>query len=156
MGEKLSEVGLEILYDEIMAEIHDIWMYNKQKGLIRQKEIINKINAHPEILRMRTRDWGYRTIGMQTAMFNLFYVTMRALQDGEACVLKNERNKNIYDTIKIYTNFRDQIVNSWQYERLVTKKEESLTSRKEPQYNDDDLFNEYEYADMDQYDSIVE
>ncbi len=154
---KLSQEELIKLYEEILDEISNIAvteMQNTPEGVARQKEIIEKINEHPEVLRVHTRDWSYVTIGIDAVMHQLFYVTMRALEDVEACVLKSTSGRSTYDHIKSNDNFRNRIVNSWQYKRLIERLEARLAGEEESEYDDDDLFDEDE--NIDKYDSIME
>ncbi len=143
---KLSQEELEKLYKEIMEEIDYIWrcyFQNDQNGIARQKEIVRKIDEHPEVLRVKKSNWSYRTIGIQAVGYGLFYVTMRALQDDEACMLRDWYNDNTYDTIKKHTGFREWVVNSQEYKDLVARLESEVAT-----------FDEYD--DMSEYDSIME
>ncbi len=153
----MTQEKLEKLYDEILEDmwiIYNAHSQNTPDGIARQKAIIKKINKHPEVLRVQTNKWGNDTIGIYAVNRKLFYVTMRVLQDGEACLLKDMLEKNVYDYIKTSEDFRDRIVNSWQYKRLVKRLEARLAGKEEPEYDDDDLFDEDENAD--EYDSIME
>ncbi len=164
MGNTLRKKELMKLYNDIINEMKDIFdndLADTSEGVARQRAIIGKIDAHPEVLRVQTEDWAYYTIGICAALDRLFYVTMRALEDVEACMLKDDSNENIYGAIKCEEKLQKRIVNSWQYKRLIAKQEESLISGEEPQYDDDDLFGEDECfddkdEDMSEYDSIME
>ncbi len=153
----MDEKKLKKLYSQIMddmANIKNNSMQDTPEGMARQKAIIEKIDEHPEVLRVQTKRWSHYTIGMAAACYNLFYVTMRALEDWEACMLMSSGDRTTYDYIKLHWDFRERIANSWQYKRLIAKQEEALTSGEEPQYDDDDLFDKDENAD--EYDSIME
>ncbi len=157
MGNTLSKKELEILYNKIIYQMCNIEkIQDTPKGIAMQKEIIRKIDEHPEVLRVQTGDLRYKTIGIYAAINEFFYITMRALQDTEACELRaGPKKQNIYELIKRNKKFQERIVNSWQYARLVKRLEARLAGEEEPHYNDDDLFDD-EYEDMDQYDSIME
>lgn len=156
--EKLREEELEKLYDDIMHEIDEIYdnkIQDTPEGVARQRTIISKINAHPEVLRVRTNKWNKRTIGIAAAWYSLFYIIMRALEDAEACMLMSGGEFDIYDVIGLSGDLQERIVDSWQYKRLIERLEARLAGEEEPQYDDDDLF-EDEYEDMDQYGTIIE
>lgn len=119
---------LEKLYDKIMNLIHSYNPYADTLGAkAKQKAIIKKIDEHPEVLRVQTKKWGYRTIGIQAVMDKLFYVTMRALQDAEACALRNKWGNDIFDNIKLSDDFYENIVNSPEYQDLEAMQNTQVT-----------------------------
>ncbi len=120
---------LEKLYDKIMRLINCYNPYADALGAkAKQRAIIKKIDECPEVLRVQSRDWGYRTIGIQAAKFKLLYVTMRALQDAEACALRNKWGDDIFDTIKLSDDFYENVVNSPEHKELIKNLENDLAT----------------------------
>lgn len=149
MGDKLDKKELEELYEEIMTEMHDI-VY-KNSGMTdlsaRREEIIRKIDAHPEVLRVQTNKWRNQTIGICAAYHEFFDIVMRTLRDIKASELRDDKGYDIYDEIKDSINLSGQIVNSDEYKELVKKLQDEL---------DIAVVIDDEDEDMDQYDSIME
>ncbi len=143
---ELSGKELEKLRIKIIDAMYNMDYENSQdtpKGVAKQKEIIEKINEHPEVLRVQTKRWGHRTIGISAVWFGSFYVAMRALEDAEACELQDDDGDDVYQYIKNNNSFRERMVNSQEYKDLVARLESEVAE-----------FDEYE--DMSEYDSIME
>lgn len=173
-GKKLNKKELIILYVDIMDQMYYLYRHNMKdtkEGKVWQKHIVSRINAYPEILHIQTKSKNNQTIGMRAVSFELFYVAMRALQDAKACLLKDANKSTIFDRLKGRDAFRNRVINSDEYERLVGRLEARLAGKEEPKYeyehgviNDkyddftkyDSIINEDKNEDMDEYDSIME
>lgn len=141
----MSREELEELYNEILTEMRDLWVRKNQdtpEGVAKQKEIIRKINEHPEVLRIHSQKMFDDTIGTRAASYWLFYVTIRALEDNKAHEFRDKWGNNIFDLIKIFDTFRAQIINSQEYKDLVARLKSQVA--------------EFDDEDMAEYDSIME
>lgn len=150
MEKELTREKSEKLYDKIMNEMQKFcWLgvRDTAEGIAKQKAIVKKINKHPEVLRVRMKEWYNKTIGIYAAENRVFHVTVRVLEDVNACMLKDDNNTNTYDTIKKDHDICTQVVNSREYRGLVGRLEKEL--------NMDTTTND-EYEGMSEYDSIVE
>lgn len=150
---KLSAEELEELYEEIMNEMNDIRNANAQdtpEGVARQKAIIGKIDAHPEVLMKQTAHWNFRTIGIFAALWGLFYITIRALRETPTYDCEDEWEDTIYTIIKRNDQYRDRIVNSAEYKEIIARLENQVKECERT--NDSDSVDE----DMSEYDSIME
>ncbi len=149
---KLSEEELEGLYEEIMTEMDDIRnkkIQDTPEGVARQKAIIGKIDAHPEVLMKQTAPWHFRTIGIFSVAYGLFDITIRALRETPKYDLTDEWDNTIYDEIRQHGAYRDRIVNSAEYQEIVDRLERQVAECERTDDSDN-------VDDMDQYDSIME
>lgn len=173
-GKKLNKKELIILYVDIMDQMYYLYRHNMldtKEGKVWQKHIVSRIDAYPEVLHIQTKSKNNKTIGMRAVSYGLFYVTMRAIEDVKACMLKDDDKETIFDKLKGRDAFRNRVINSQEYERLIERLEARLAGKEEPKYeyehgviNDkyddftkyDTIINEDKNEDMNEYDSIME
>ncbi len=159
-GEKLNKKELRTLYSGIMDQMFYLRRHNMQdtkEGKTWQKQmIISIIDAYPELLHIQAKIKNNQTIGIRAACYELFYVTMRALEDAEACLLKDDDNNTIFDKLKGRDAFCERVINSQEYERLIEKLEARLAGKEEPKYDDVYGVVNDRYDDLSEYDSIID
>ncbi len=140
------------LYDEIVSEmlyIHQNGIHDRPEGVARQKEIVKKIDEHPEILNYQDPEHN-STIGITAARCRLLHVVIRVMSDLNASKLKDKYGADVFTRTKENRDFTEQVVNSKEYKDLVKKLEKKLAKLTKPPIIND------KYEDMSKYDSIME